>query len=126
MSVKLIPCFCSTDLPQEVEEELQAFESTYCLSLCFHGDDGCVFTLWDEDYASKVPLFLNWLASLKMVTLPLDFYDLKEYLTITNTLSLQFANEVEQDQWRAKYKVWCEEQESKGRRKYFQFAMTGS
>lgn len=126
MSVKLIPCFCSSDLPGNVREELEDYENEKCSNFCFHGDDGCVFTIWDTDDENKLPLFLNWLAGLGMITLPLDFYSMKEYESVTDSPFPTFVQKPAHDQWRAEYQAWCKIQESRGRREYFQFAMTGT
>lgn len=82
MSFKTIPCIYAGDLPNDVENELQDFND----ELCFHGDHGCVFRIW-EHQLEKVPLFLAWMIEIGAFTAEqinlVDGYS--NYLTIAMT-----------------------------------------
>lgn len=52
----MIPCFNAGSLPEDVQEELERWQS----DLCYHGDRGCVFHV-DRDDMTEIPLFLRWM-----------------------------------------------------------------
>lgn len=56
---ELIPCIYAGNLPQNVGEEMRAWQD----DLCYHGDGGCVFHVQGDDVA-KLPLFLAWLVEI--------------------------------------------------------------
>lgn len=61
MSAKfsMIPKIYAGDLPEDVETELMSWSD----ELCYHGDNGCVFSL-SGDTIKEIPLFVAWMIEI--------------------------------------------------------------
>lgn len=114
MSEKFIPCIYSGDLPSEVQEELENIYQNH--NLCFHGDNGCIFTVWDQETLDKLPLFKEWMINESFWPENVILYSYKTYL---NKYSIK---EDSTDNYK-KYKEWLKESNNK---EFLRVAMRGT